>query len=902
MFLRAVGVSFRGFRSKLGPCLTEVHGVYTIDIFFATTFLAQPVLLSRLVLLFQYAFLESLGMLVWAGPKAKKAEFVKDAMSAKKPAEKLYQQKVPIMSAHYLLVQLLFFTAVLSSLFASGILGVYGLAVAFVGAMACVVLLPRLAGKTSLVEKVRFLKVIASEGGMVVLLIVGTPLLFASMTISRVYLGLLPLGLPVVLTVRLAYRAGERVLAHVSEDDATDRARWVDSQGNTLKPCGKELPAASTAKMAVGWLGSIYPYSSADGVLHWAKNDYLTFSETSFATVSGGLACLWGTLALSSTLVYAGWAVLDELVATTELPIPEWEEGARLIIAWAVTGCFVVVVGWVFVRINCGGGMTNLLLAAAVSLSYTIYAWTLPPATSRRLTIAYGNSFASLASLRFDWSTLLPPLDVLLEAVADPMALLQQMVVLVSDIARFVEIDPSEFARGMSSLNVLNVLLAGLKLLATYGQKAFALVDGVKALLGSAAHTDSDDSDDGTAQTRECVTDPDLAALAMLADKEAGHHSNGDDRKVTDLLIRETIDMSGSDGASFLDAEYAPVLVLLLQKCTTLTACNLLGNHFDAATVKMLANIAKEKKISLCGITPDQKAANFREQYLKPTDAILIAASLEFRKSLTSVNLAGNSLRVEGGKAIAEAISVNSSLTSIDLGENGLGVKGAKAIAEAISVSKSLTSVNLGDNSLGLDGGKAIAEAISVSKSLTECNVRGNKLDNTSAMMLAKVGTEKRVMLSGMKHDQAKADLSSQRLGLADAILIASDMAVSKSLKECDLCGNNLGQVGWCAIFDTLRDNPQNMIAKWELTSQGVDSEIAKSLAAYMAVSKSLTECNLQSNSLGAEGWTAIFTALRDSKVSKIAYWDLHQESGIKESIKPLAEYMSVSKSLTSIK
>ena len=66
-----------------------------------------------------------------------------------------------------------------------------------------------------------------------------------------------------------------------------------------------------------------------------------------------------------------------------------------------------------------------------------------------------------------------------------------------------------------------------------------------------------------------------------------------------------------------------------------------------------------------------------------------------------------------------------------------------------------------------------------------------------------------------------------------------------------------------------------------------------------MRDSASLTECYLRSNSLGKEGWTAIFTALRDSKVSKISTWYLHSEDGIKESVHALAEYISISASIT---
>eukprot|EP00966_Prymnesium_polylepis_P010025 231459-Prymnesium_polylepis.1 len=89
----------------------------------------------------------------------------------------------------------------------------------------------------------------------------------------------------------------------------------------------------------------------------------------------------------------------------------------------------------------------------------------------------------------------------------------------------------------------------------------------------------------------------------------------------------------------------------------------------------MLARISKEKQVSLCGITADQTEADFKGQGLKPEDAILIAAALEFRGSLRQINLSGNELcgvtdaggtfTVEGIKAIASAMGVSRSLTQV---------------------------------------------------------------------------------------------------------------------------------------------------------------------------------------------------------------------------------------------
>jgi hypothetical protein len=64
-----------------------------------------------------------------------------------------------------------------------------------------------------------------------------------------------------------------------------------------------------------------------------------------------------------------------------------------------------------------------------------------------------------------------------------------------------------------------------------------------------------------------------------------------------------------------------------------LTVTNLLGNELDEASAKMLAEVAKQKGISLCGIQRDQTTADFSKKDpltlgLNPPDAILLASDL----------------------------------------------------------------------------------------------------------------------------------------------------------------------------------------------------------------------------------------------------------------------------------
>ena len=86
-----------------------------------------------------------------------------------------------------------------------------------------------------------------------------------------------------------------------------------------------------------------------------------------------------------------------------------------------------------------------------------------------------------------------------------------------------------------------------------------------------------------------------------------------------------------------------------------------------------------------------------------------------------------------------------------------------------------------------------------------------------------------------------------------------------------------------------------------DLSNNGIGPEGAKPLADALRVSPSVTECNLRDNKLGVEGWTIVFNALRDSTTSKIVTWNLSSEGLGPEIAKPLAEYISVTASLTSL-
>ena len=104
----------------------------------------------------------------------------------------------------------------------------------------------------------------------------------------------------------------------------------------------------------------------------------------------------------------------------------------------------------------------------------------------------------------------------------------------------------------------------------------------------------------------------------------------------------------------------------------------------------------------------------------------------------------------------------------------------------------------------------------------------------------------------------------------AEGIIALTDaLRVSASVTECKLRGNELGVEGWTIIFNTLRDSPTSKIATWDLYGEKLGPEIAKPLAEYISVTTSVTKILVGGNRLGDQGTNILCYALRNSTTVK---------------------------------
>ena len=222
---------------------------------------------------------------------------------------------------------------------------------------------------------------------------------------------------------------------------------------------------------------------------------------------------------------------------------------------------------------------------------------------------------------------------------------------------------------------------------------------------------------------------------------------------------------------------------------------------------------------------------------------------------------------MSGVEALAKYVNDKSKLTKLVLSYNEIGDNGARALGEALKKNKSLKDLNLNKCGIGTEGGRALAAALGKAV-LTECSLLKNELDVESATMLAKIGTEKRIMLSGMRQDQTMADFSEQMLSPADAILIASDLTFMEVLTHLDLSDN------------TLTNDGQDM--------SGILA-IAEALKSGTAV---LTSIDVGANNLNEEAALGIVRAARQH--DRMTFLGLRACEIGPAGAKEIAEYISV--------
>jgi Ran GTPase-activating protein (RanGAP) involved in mRNA processing and transport len=351
-----------------------------------------------------------------------------------------------------------------------------------------------------------------------------------------------------------------------------------------------------------------------------------------------------------------------------------------------------------------------------------------------------------------------------------------------------------------------------------------------------------------------------------------------------------------------------------------ISSINLLKNRILVEQAQELVKImqAKEKLITLCGLSKEETELDFSNQGLNAGDAVLIAndisdmgamtkldasnnsdmfsdktgitdwaAALKASISITELNLARNGMGANDTNILAPAISDMRALTKFDISGNYLRARGGMALAAGLKGNQVITELNIGSNKLGLNsnnsadtsGVVAIADVICDMGAILSVNLLTNDIPFEQAKALASILKEHPTLKSlyGNRGDETELDMRGKGMGAGDAIMLVPEIVDNKALTHLDVSSNNLGEVvlatGWKSVEHprsgkTMYYNEGVKKAKGQFTPPpGCRPLGIIALAGAIRDNGALTALSLQSNSLFAAGGKALAEGLKDNQV-----------------------------------
>ncbi|KAK3271197.1 hypothetical protein CYMTET_20443 [Cymbomonas tetramitiformis] len=236
-----------------------------------------------------------------------------------------------------------------------------------------------------------------------------------------------------------------------------------------------------------------------------------------------------------------------------------------------------------------------------------------------------------------------------------------------------------------------------------------------------------------------------------------------------------------------------------------------------------------------------------------------LAAALKENTCLTSVSLQANMLGPKCTMALAEGLALNKALRVLDMMHNPSEIAGALALAAAIRrrgvacqllggmhiaekirqasqmglkdggaimlandlvTGGMLASLDLFGQKIGPDGAKALAAALTPNdqgtfcSSLTTLNLLRTNMGDAGrvAILAAMEQNDSLTSACGIPSNATNVDLSGKNLGSEDALLLAGELVLNKSINTLNLTGNLIGPAGAAALGAALVPNERGAL------------------------------------------------------------------------------------------
>eukprot|EP00347_Sterkiella_histriomuscorum_P016174 403354202 len=255
--------------------------------------------------------------------------------------------------------------------------------------------------------------------------------------------------------------------------------------------------------------------------------------------------------------------------------------------------------------------------------------------------------------------------------------------------------------------------------------------------------------------------------------------------------------------------------------------------------------------------------------------------NLSFNETLVDLNFGCNQISADGAALLFESLKSHKSIVSISLANNDcyknknkIGIKGAQALGELLAQNQMIQLLDLADNSIPMEGFNYIIRGLKKAQNLVSLNLSQNDIGSNPNLF-----TQLLTIFSPSKYNSGQvACCSLEELILSQNQLKNKNIDdLAQTLKSCektklsrlDLSSNKLSCKSLLQIIQMLRSNPQlkltHLIMDKTQLEIGIQQEqinnfyaLQRTLAEYLRSNKSLTYLSLNNCAIHDELMTAI--------------------------------------------
>jgi len=283
-----------------------------------------------------------------------------------------------------------------------------------------------------------------------------------------------------------------------------------------------------------------------------------------------------------------------------------------------------------------------------------------------------------------------------------------------------------------------------------------------------------------------------------------------------------------------------------------------------------------------------------REGGLGPLAGAAVAAMfVDNPVFFNALDLSGNALKDQGGKAIAEMLSKNSGLMTLDLRSNDIGMEGGISIFDSLLSNASITELDLGilagstRNRVGAKVSEAMKRALSGNSSLMSLSLLGNGLGPDGCTQLSK-GLGNNTTLRTL-------DLGLNNIRDEGAIQLAGALEVG-SIETLNLASNGIGDTGAVRMSQAIRSGLL-LLQSLDLSNNQIGPQAASNLGDALSHNSLLCVLHLDKNEIGPEGGVALSRGIESRSLThlSLSYNNLH-DRGVQHIVQKLRGNTSITR------